>query len=261
MNMVVHDMEGEIVRGNSMTNPKFRDSDTRLRKFDIVVANPMWNQPFEESTFQNDPFARFEEQGGLPGGKADWAWLQHTLASLNPTGRAAVVLDTGAVTRGSGSRNEDKEKRVRKWFVDQDVIEGVILLPDNLFYNTSAPGIIVVLNRAKPASRKDRIILVNAGAEFKKGQPKNFIPEPGIRKIADAFIKAEDVPNFVKVIPTAEAVRNDYNLSPSRYVGVATEEVYREIPEIVAELRQHEAKAAKVGKELARILKQIGVAG
>lgn len=259
MNMVVHDMEGEIVRGNSMTNPKFRDSDTRLRKFDIVVANPMWNQPFEESTFQNDPFERFEEQGGLPGGKADWAWLQHTLASLKPTGRAAVVLDTGAVTRGSGSRNEDKEKRVRKWFVDQDVIEGVILLPDNLFYNTSAPGIIVVLNRAKPASRKGRIVLVNAGAEFKKGQPKNFIPEPGIRKIADAFIKAEDVPNFVKVIPTAEAARNDYNLSPSRYVGAATEEVYREIPEIVAELAEHEQKAAKIGKDLARILKQMGV--
>lgn len=259
MNMVVHDMEGEIVRGNSMTNPKFRDSDTSLRKFDIVVANPMWNQPFEESVLQNDPFERFEEQGGLPGGKADWAWLQHTLASLKPTGRAAVVLDTGAVTRGSGSRNEDKEKRVRKWFVDQDVIEGVILLPDNLFYNTSAPGIIVVLNRAKPASRKGRIVLVNAGAEFKKGQPKNFIPEPGIRKIADAFIKAEDVPNFVKVIPTAGAVRNDYNLSPSRYVGVATEEVYREIPDIVAELAGHEQKAAKIGKDLTRILKQMGI--
>jgi type I restriction enzyme M protein len=261
MNMVVHDMEGEIVRGNSMTNPKFRDSDTRLKKFDIAVANPMWNQPFEESVLQNDPFERFEEQGGLAGNKADWAWLQHTLAALKPTGRAAVVLDTGAVTRGSGSRNEDKEKRVRQWFVEQDVIEGVILLPDNLFYNTSAPGIIIMLNRAKPASRKGRIVLVNASAEFKKGQPKNYIPEPGIHKISDAFLKAEDVPNFVKVITTAEAAQNDYNLSPSRYVGVATEVVYREIPEIVAELAEHERKAATIGKELARILKQMGVAG
>ena len=141
------------------------------------------------------------------------------------------------------------------------MIEGVILLPDNLFYNTSAPGIIVVLNRAKPASRKDRIVLVNAGAEFKKGQPKNFIPEPGIHKIADAFIKADDVPNFVKVISTADAAQNDYNLSPSRYVGAATEQVYREIPDIVAELAEHERKAAKIGKHLAKILKQMGVAG
>lgn len=136
----------------------------------------------------------------------------------------------------------------------------MILLPDNLFYNTTAPGIIVVLNRGKPASRKGKIVLVNASAEFRKGQPKNYIPEEGIRKIADACIKAEDVPNFVKVITTAEAAGNDYNLAPSRYIGSANEETYRPIPEIIAELRQHEAKAAKVGKELTQILKRLGVA-
>src|SRR6266496_437526 len=259
MNMVIHDMEGEIVRGNSMTNPKFRDSDTSLKKFDIVVANPMWNQPFEESVYENDPFSRFEEHGCITTSKADWAWLQHTLASLKPTGRAAVVLDTGAVTRGSGNKTEDREKKIRKWFVEQDAIEGVILLPDNLFYNTTAPGIIVVLNRQKPKSRQGKIVLVNASAEFKKGQPKNFIPEAGIHKIADAFIAGEDVPNFVKVITTDEAAKNDYNLSPSRYVGTATDETYREIPEIVAELRQQEQKAAEITKDLDGILQQLNL--
>jgi type I restriction enzyme M protein len=259
MNMVIHDMEGEIVRGNSMSNPKFRESDTSLKKFDIVVANPMWNQPFDESVYENDPFSRFDEQGGVTTSKADWAWLQHTLASLKPNGRAAVVLDTGAVTRGSGNKTEDREKKIRKWFVDQDAIEGVILLPDNLFYNTTAPGTIIVLNRQKPKSRQGKIVLVNASAEFKKGQPKNYIPEDGIHKIADAFIAGEDVPNFVKVISTEEAAKNDYNLSPSRYVGAATDETYREIPEIVAELRQHEQKAAEVGKELDRILRQLNL--
>src|SRR5213596_3131680 len=128
MNMVIHDMEGEIVRGNSMTNPKFRDSDTSLKKFDIVVSNPMWSQPFDEPVYENDPFSRFEEQGGITTSKADWAWLQHTLASLTPTGRAAVVLDTGAVTRGSGNKTEDREKKIRKWFGEQDAVEGVIML-------------------------------------------------------------------------------------------------------------------------------------
>ena len=85
------------------------------------------------------------------------------------------MLDTGAVTRGSGNKTEDREKKIRKWFVEQDVVEGVILLPDNLFYNTTAPGIIVVLNRGKPAPRKGRIVLVNAGAEFRKGQPLSLI--------------------------------------------------------------------------------------
>ena len=188
MNMVIHDMEGEIVRGNSMTNPKFRTPDGKLRTFDIVVANPMWNQPFDASIYDKDDFGRFDEHGGITSSKADWAWLQHTLTTLTNTGRAAVVLDTGAVTRGSGSRNEDKEKTIRKWFVDHDLVEGVILLPDNLFYNTTAAGIIVLLNRNKLPQRQGQIVLVNASQEFKKGRPKNYIPEDSIKRIAQAFI-------------------------------------------------------------------------
>ena len=71
------------------------------------------------------------------------------LASLNESGRAAVVLDTGAASRGSGNANTNKEKDVRNWFVEQDLIEGVIYLPENLFYNTTAPGIILFLNNAQ----------------------------------------------------------------------------------------------------------------
>src|SRR5205085_10196576 len=132
---------------------------------DVVVANPMWNQPFDEATFEKDPFDRFDSQGGTAGGRGDWAWLQHTLALLKNNGRAAVVLDTGAVTRGSGSKNEDKERNIRKWFVQHDLIDGVILLPDNLFYNTTAAGIIVVLRKQKPKDRRGKITLVNATAE------------------------------------------------------------------------------------------------
>src|SRR5262249_4342611 len=137
MNMVIHDMEGEIARGNSMTNPKFLDGPS-LKQFDIVVTNPMWNQDnFDSTTYENDPFERFAGRGGFaPASSADWAWLQNVHAFLNDKGRAAVVIDTGAVSRGSGSQGENKEKAIRRWFVDNDVVEGVILLPDNLFYNT-----------------------------------------------------------------------------------------------------------------------------
>ncbi len=261
MNMVIHDMEGEIVRGNSMTNPKFRAAGGRLRTFDIVVANPMWNQPFDASVYENDDFGRFDERGGVTSGKADWAWLQHTAASLGPNGRAAVVLDTGAVTRGSGSRNEDKEKAIRKWFVDHDLIEGVVLLPENLFYNTTAAGIIVLLNRNKMPARKNRIVLVNASQEFQKGRPKNYIPEDSIRKIAQAFLKGQDVERFVRVIDREEAERNDYNLSPSRYVDVSVQEEYRPIPEILEELWGRdglEAQAKKHDAELKGVFRQMG---
>ena len=261
MNMVIHDMEGEIVRGNSMTNPKFRVQDGRLRPFDIVVANPMWNQPFDTAAYEKDDFGRFEEHGGITSGKADWAWLQHTLTCLKDNGRAAVVLDTGAVTRGSGSRNEDKEKTIRGWFVDQDLVEGVVLLPDNLFYNTTAAGIIILLNRHKLPQRQGKIVLVNAGQEFKKGRPKNYIPDESIKKIAQAFIKGQRVERFVEVITNKKAAENYYNLSPSRYVDTSEQEEYRPIPEVLQELWGKgglEEQAKKMDADLKMVFAEMG---
>ncbi|MGB8870850.1 MAG: N-6 DNA methylase, partial [Rhodomicrobium sp.] len=218
MNGIIHDMEIEIARGDTMINPKYRTPDGKVRTHDIVVANPMWNQPFAPDVFANDPFDRFRTSGGVTTGKGDWAWLQHTLACLNDHGRAAVVLDTGAVTRGSGSKNEDRERNIRKWFVDRDLIDGVILLPDNLFYNTTAAGVIVALNRRKPAARKDKIVLLNASKRVKKGKPKNYIPEDAIRPLAAAYLKGECIDGEITVITRQQAKEADYNLSPSRWV-------------------------------------------
>ena len=104
MNAIIHDMTVEMARGDTMINPKFKTTDSKIRTYEIVVANPMWNQPFNPDIFSEDPFDRFRTQGGITTGKGDWAWLQHTVACMNERGRAAVVLDTGAVTRGSGSK-------------------------------------------------------------------------------------------------------------------------------------------------------------
>src|SRR3546814_19884438 len=92
-----------------MRNPKYRDGNA-LKRFDLVIANPMWNQSFDPKIFENDAFNRFEEAGGITTGKAEWAWLQHTVASLKDNGRDAGVLEKGEVTRGSGSKNEDKAR-------------------------------------------------------------------------------------------------------------------------------------------------------
>ncbi|MGB9428309.1 MAG: N-6 DNA methylase [Gammaproteobacteria bacterium] len=257
MNRIIHDMQGDVLRGDSMRNPKYRDGN-RLRKFDLVVANPMWNQPFPPDVYENDPFERFESAGGITTGKADWAWLQHTLTCLKDDGRAAVVLDTGAVTRGSGSKNEDRERNVRKWFVEQDLIDGVILLPDNLFYNTTAAGIIVVLRRNKPRARTGKITLINASREFKKGTPKNYLTEEAIGKIATAFLKGEPAESFAAVITREQAAENDYNLSPSRYIANGDAKTLREIPEIVAELDSLKKDETALDVELAEVLVQLG---
>lgn len=254
MNGVIHDMDIELARGDTMINPKFRTADGKVMTHDIVVANPMWNQPFNPDVFANDPFDRFRTAGGITTGKGDWAWLQHTLACMNEHGRAAVVLDTGAVTRGSGSKNEDKERNIRKWFVDRDLIDGVILLPDNLFYNTPAAGVIVVLSKRKPAARKDKIVLLNASPQVQKGRPKNFIPEGLVRSLAVTFLKGEPIEGELAVITRTQADESDYNLSPSRWVGQTDAVDQRPIRELVAELLRLDDQAREIDASLARML-------
>lgn len=241
MNMIIHDLEGEIEIGDTFKNPKFREQ-TGLRTFDRVVANPMWNQDwFTDKDYDADEFARFPKGAGFPGKQsADWGWVQHILASLNENGRAAVVLDTGAVSRGSGSANITKEKEVRKWFVDNDLIEGVIYLPENLFYNTSAPGIILFLNMKKCENNQNKIFLVNASRWFEKGDPKNFIPETSIQHIANTFKGWTVEDKFSQIVSRETIANNDYNISPSRYIHSNSEEECRPISEIWFEIQEIE---------------------
>ena len=254
MNAIIHDMDVRIERGDTMINPKFKTASGQIATHDIVVANPMWNQPFSPDLFANDPFDRFRTRGGITTGKGDWAWLQHTLACLNQRGRAAVVLDTGAMTRGSGSRHEDRERNIRKWFVDRDLIDGVILLPDNLFYNTSAAGIIVVLSKRKPTVRKDKIVLVNASRRVRKGRPKNYIPQEDIRPLAAAFAKGDPVEGEVAVITQEQAQEADYNLSPSRWVGQASSAKVGSVHALLKDLLSLDDEARQLSRSLSKLL-------
>ncbi|MEK6405756.1 MAG: N-6 DNA methylase [Acidobacteriota bacterium] len=259
MNMIIHDMEGQIEIGDTFRHPKFRNRN-RLQTFDRAVANPMWNQTeFTEKDYDADELDRFPKGAGFPGNKADWGWVQHILASLGDRGRAAVVLDTGAASRGSGNANTNKEKEVRRWFVEQDFIEGVIYLPENLFYNTSAPGIILFLNKAKTKDRKGKLFLLNAATEFAKGDPKNYIPEDAITRIADTFTAWRAEEKYSRIVTRDEIAKNDFNISPSRYIHTGAGEEYRPIAEIVEELEALEAESRKTDAALKSILARLGV--
>lgn len=259
MNMVVHDMEGDIFRGDTMSNPKFLEGGG-LKAFDMVVTNPMWNQKMAPDFFENDRYDRFSPRGGYaPGSSADWAWVQHVHASLKPKGRAAIVLDTGAASRGSGSQGDDKEKIIRKWFVDKDYVEAVILLPDNLFYNTTAAGLILVVNKHKPAERKGKIILINASEDYEKGRPKNYFPDVAVEKIATAFHAGADVEKFLKVMPVSEiAAKYDYNISPSRYIETGQAVEHRDIQLILNDLAKITSEQSKAEQELKGIFGKMG---
>ncbi|MFZ3208381.1 MAG: N-6 DNA methylase, partial [Geobacteraceae bacterium] len=171
----------------------------------------------------------------------------------------AVVLDTGAASRGSGNANTNKEKDVRRWFVEQDLIEGVIYLPENLFYNTTAPGIVIVLNKAKCVERKGKMFLLNASREFMKGDPKNYIPDDAIVHIADAFTEWKEVEKYSRIVTREDISKNDYNISPSRYIHTGEGEEYRPIVEIVEELNALEDEARETDRDLKAILARIGI--
>ena len=168
-----------------------------------------------------------------------------------------MVLDTGAVTRGSGSKNEDRERNIRRWFVERDLIDGVVLLPDNLFYNTNAAGIIVVLSKRKPENRKDGIVLVNASRRVGKGRPKNYVPEDDIRPIAAAFLKGEPVEGEVAVITREQAAEADYNLSPSRWVGQAAGGDDFDLHDIMERFEAIVAEEATVSADLQTVLTRL----
>jgi type I restriction enzyme M protein len=256
MNAFIHDMEADIRLGDTMRRPAFLDAAGRLRCFDLVVANPMWNQDFPLAVYEHDPFGRFH-YGAPPASSADWGWLQHMLASLKDGGRMAVVLDTGAVSRGSGNQGSHRERDIRRAFVENDLIEAVVLLPENLFYNTTAPGVILLINRRK--RHPGEILLINAGRLFAKGRPKNYLTEEHIARVAGVYHGWAAENGLSAVITLREAARNDYNLSPSRYVAADQKEEILPLEEAVVLLREAEEERAEADLELARVLGALGL--
>jgi type I restriction enzyme M protein len=256
MNVFIHDMEAEIRLGDTMNRPAFLTDDGRLRQFNTVTANPMWNQDFPLSTYEQDTYGRFN-LGIPPKSSADWGWIQHMYASLRDGGKMAVVLDTGAVSRGSGNTGSNRERDIRKAFVERDLVEAVLLMPENLFYNTTAPGIILVVNKAK--RHKGQILLINASKEFAKGKPKNYLTEDNISRIADVYLNWREVEKLSKVIAVEEAIRNDHNLSPSRYIATDGGEEVLPVEEALVLLAEAEEERAEASRQLDEVLGRLGL--
>jgi len=255
MNMFLHDYTDSLFAiGDTFTKPGFAAEGAGLKRFDYVVANPMWNQDnYDETFYENDQWKRFE-CGPPPATSADWGWLQHMYASMNDSGRAAVVLDTGAASRGAGSKSTNKEQSIRKRFIEEDIIEGVVLLPENLFYNTPAPGIVIVLNRNKSAQRKGQIILVNASSYFIKGKPKNALTDEGIRAVEEAFRCWKTLLKFSRVVYIEDVREADYNLSPSFFVDPSDRLHHRPLQEILADLRAVGLKCEQADRDLSALM-------
>ena len=220
--MFLHDNPtAEIAVGGSSTlsNPAF-SSATELKTFDFVVANP----PFSTKSWQNgfskdenkktiiDPYRRFDF-GVPPSKNGDYAFILHILRSLKSTGKGAVILPHGVLFRGNA------EATIRKEVVKQGYIKGIIGLPANLFYGTSIPACIIVLDKELAVSRKG-IFMIDASKGFIKDGNKNRLRSQDIHKIVDVFNKELEIEGFSRLVPVSEIAgpKNDYNLNLPRYI-------------------------------------------
>ena len=134
-----------------------------------------------------------------------------------------------------------------------------MLLPENLFYNTSSPGIVMVINRSK--AHPGEILLVNASKQFEKGRPKNHLADEHIERVANSYRSWSAVDAMATVIKTEECARNDYNLSPSRYVSTGGQEEVVPLEEAVVLLQEAEEERAEADKQLDAVLSKLGFEG
>ena len=176
--------------------------------------------------------------------------------SLADKGKMAVVLDTGAVSRGSGNQGSNRERDIRKAFIENDFVEAIVLLPENLFYNTTSAGIILIINKEKKL--KNEVLLINASKLFEKGRPKNFLPDESIQKISELYHKWVDEEGLSAIVPKEEILQNDFNLSPSRYVSTNGEDNTLPLDEAVLLLREAKEEQTKADEELKSILEKLG---
>ncbi|MCL5028279.1 MAG: type I restriction-modification system subunit M [Bacteroidetes bacterium] len=220
MNLYLHGIKNAIPEyGDTLLYPKFKEGG-ELMQFDIALANPPWNLDGygEEKITQGDLWKKqYNDWGFAPDQSADWVWLEHMhyVTTEKVNGRVGVIMDNGLLFRGS------KEKTIRQKMIEADLIESVILLPEKLFYNTGAPGCIMILNKNKRKSLKNKIIFINASQEFiqhPEVRRLNSISEENIKKIVEAFRDELHHDGFARTVEIEEVKDNDYNLNVSLYV-------------------------------------------
>ncbi|WP_181326974.1 type I restriction-modification system subunit M [Helicobacter pylori] len=227
MNMILHNSAtADIAKGGSSTlsNPLFTTENGMLKTFDYVVANPPFSlknwtdglsiDPKSKQVI-NDRFNRFED-GTPPEKNGDFAFLLHIIKSLKNTGKGAVILPHGVLFRGNA------ESTIRKNLLLKGYIKGVIGLAPNLFYGTSIPACVIVLDKENARARKG-VFMIDASKDFKKDGNKNRLRDQDVQKMIDTFNAYKEIPYYSKMVSLEEISANDYNLNIPRYIAAKQE--------------------------------------
>ncbi len=212
MNMFLHGIQDfRVERGNTLSEPKLLDGD-RLRQFDVVLANPPYSiKAWSRANWQSDPYGR-NLYGTPPQGRADYAFFQHIIASLKPdTGRCAVLFPHGVLFR-------DEERTMRERMIRADVIECVLGLGPNLFYNSPMEACVVICRTRKPPERQGKILFINAINEVTRERAQSFLQESHIQRIVRAYQEFADSEGFTRVADLPTVAENDFSLNIPLYV-------------------------------------------
>lgn len=212
MNMFLHGIEDfRVVRGNTLSHPAFLQNDA-LQTFDVILANPPYSiKSWNQAGFAQDPYGR-NLWGTPPAGCADYAFQQHIHRSLDSqTGRSVVLWPHGVLFR-------DSEAEMRRRMITADVVDCVIGLGPNLFYNSPMESCLLICRAQKPAERQGKILFINAINEIKTEKTISRLDETNIQRILGAYRAFADVPGFASVVPVADVLTNRANLSVVRYV-------------------------------------------
>ncbi|MGL4191400.1 MAG: type I restriction-modification system subunit M [Vibrio sp.] len=259
MNLFLHGQEDfDIVRGDTLREPKFLKHD-RLETFDCVIANPPFSlKEWGYDNWSADPYGR-AKYGLAPKTNGDFAWVQHMFASLNESGRMAVVLPHGVLFRGGA------EGKIRENLLKENRIVAVIGVASNLFYGTGIPACILVLRKQRPVAHQDHVLIINAEEIFTKGRAQNTLSETQADDIYEIYRQmrtkgpeADDIEGVARWVPHSEIEENDFNLNIARYVQKPLEEETITVEEALKDFQQKLAALEKAENELETLLIQEG---
>lgn len=250
MNMFLHNVNYnnfDIVIGDTLTNPAFRDNNN----FDVIVSNPPYSVTWigeKDPTLINDE--RFANAGVLaPASKADFAFVLHSLNYLSNKGRAAIVCFPGIFYR-SGA-----EQKIRKYLIENNYIETIISLAPNLFYSTNISVTILILSKNK----KDNMIqFIDASNIFKKQKKKNILTDKQVNKIIDLFDKKENIEYLSRSVSPEEIKEKDYDLSVSTYIQKEDLSEKIDIITLNSEVKSNRKELNDLRSEFDAIIQEIG---
>ena len=261
MNLVLHGMENfRIEYGDTLSDPKLVN-DGKLKQYDRVLANFPFSMDWDNSTASKDPYNRFVWGIAPAKDKADYAFILHMLSSLNEKGQAGIICSQGVLFRGG------EEGKIRKNMIagnkennlKGDVIEGIIALPQKMFWGTSIPACIMILNKNKPAKRKNKIMFIYGAKDFEEGKNRNKLRNEDIKKIVSAFDKFEDIDKYCHVADITELEENEFNLNVPRYVDISEPEEEIDIQEAYDELKDVYKEQDKLKKQVEKVLKELNI--